>query len=407
MSNFVSTLNPTSFGFFDSDATFQLDADSMVTFVKRKLGDDVLSVELTKRQIWTCFEEAVLEYGNIINQYQLKSELANMLGITTVYSSSIVSGVLSSSVNVTNSYPRRTFEFLMRQAEPYSSYAGLGGSYESYFTYVNVVQGQQDYNLYTDLIRGIGSGSGQPFFETVPPSAQTKLKIWEVMHFNPAAAQHFLLNASNVTNFLANNFNYESYVNSTVFYVLPVFEDILRRGMLDVASRVRRSHYSYQITGPNVRIFPIPTSGPYLVDRIWFRVGVAQNPLAPDYNDSTLTGVSNPSQVPFNNVSYSLINATGRQWIRQYTIATSKEILGLVRRKLKRIPIPNSDLELDGSELVQEGREEKEKLRTEIRELLDSMTYDKLIEIEATKAENINKQLKYIPMPLGKCIVMG
>lgn len=407
MSNFASTINPTSFGFFDSDATFQLDADAIVTFVKRKLGDDVLSVELTKRQIWTCFEEATLEYGNIINQYQLKSELANMLGMTSVFSGSVVNGVLSSSVNVTNMYPRRTFEFLMRQAEPYSSYTGLGGSFESYFAYVNVVEGQQDYNIYRDLIRGVGSGSGQPFFETVPASAQTKLRVWEVMHFNPAAAQHFLLNSSNVTNFLATNFNYESYVNSTVFYVLPVFEDILRRGMLDVATRVRRSHYSYQISGPNIRIFPIPTSGPYLVDKIWFRIGVAQNPLSPDYNDVSLNGVSNPSQVPFSNVTYSLINASGRQWIRQYTLAAAKEVLGLVRRKLKRIPIPNSDLELDGSELVQEAKDEKEKLKTEIKELLDSLTYDKLLETEALKAESINKQLKYIPIPLGKCIVMG
>ena len=58
MTTFLSTINPTPFGFFDSDSTFQSEADSMVLFVKRKLGDDVLSVELTKKEIWTCFEEA-------------------------------------------------------------------------------------------------------------------------------------------------------------------------------------------------------------------------------------------------------------------------------------------------------------------------------------------------------------
>ena len=52
MATFAETTNATPFGVFDSDSDFQSDADSMATFVKRKLGDDVLSVELTKKMIW-------------------------------------------------------------------------------------------------------------------------------------------------------------------------------------------------------------------------------------------------------------------------------------------------------------------------------------------------------------------
>jgi len=61
MATFADTLNPTPFGLFDSDGNFQLEADAMVTFVKRKLGDDILSVELTKKQVWACFEESFSE----------------------------------------------------------------------------------------------------------------------------------------------------------------------------------------------------------------------------------------------------------------------------------------------------------------------------------------------------------
>ena len=50
MTSFNATIGPTPFGFFDSDAAFQGEADAMVTYVKRKLGDDVLSVELTKKE---------------------------------------------------------------------------------------------------------------------------------------------------------------------------------------------------------------------------------------------------------------------------------------------------------------------------------------------------------------------
>ena len=65
MATFTSTTSPTPFGSFDSDSAFQTDADAMKVFVKRKLGDDILSVELTNKQIWACFEESVFEYGKL------------------------------------------------------------------------------------------------------------------------------------------------------------------------------------------------------------------------------------------------------------------------------------------------------------------------------------------------------
>lgn len=398
MSTFAQTVRPTDFSFFDSDTQFQLEADAMVTFVKRSLGDDILSVELTKRMIWSKFEQATLMYGSVINEYQLKSELANMLGMTNVFSGTIVSGVLSSSVSVTSTYPRRTFEFLMRQAEPYSSYAGIGGSYDTMLGYIEMVAGRQDYNIYTEMFRGDGNQSGSLFFSTVPSSSLTKLRVFEIFHFEPFAAQHMLLNASNITNFLATQFNYESYTNSSVFYVLPVFEDVLRRGMLDMAHRVRRSHYSYQLRGRTLRIFPIPTFDLQGQTRIWLRVQTPQDPTNPSFSDSTLAGISNPSQIPFTNITYSSINQMGRNWIRQYTMALCTELLGRVRRKIKKIPIPGADLELDGSDLVNEGKEERIKLLDNLREFLQSLTYDKLIELEAQKAENLNKQLRFIPM---------
>ena len=83
MATFSNTTSPTPFGFFDSESDFSTEADNIVTFVKRKLGDDILSVELTKKQIWGNLEEAVLEYGSILNQYQAKSQLVQFLGMPT------------------------------------------------------------------------------------------------------------------------------------------------------------------------------------------------------------------------------------------------------------------------------------------------------------------------------------
>lgn len=389
MASFVNTVGPTPFGFFDAEASFQSEADSVVTFVKRKMGDDVLSVELTKKEIWACLEEATVEYGTLVNQMQIKSEIANVLGMPT------------GSGDLTNKYPRRTMEYLNRQAEAYASAADLGGSYDDKMCYIDLVGGQQDYNLYTDLIDAV---SGSSVYSS--QAVKSKLRVVEVFHFEPLAAQHFLLNASNMTNFLATNFNYESYVNSSVFYVLPVFEDTLRRMMLETAFRLRRSNYSYQIVGRNLRIFPIPVTD-LQVGRLYVRVALAQDPLNPSYQDDSIYGVSGPQNAPYGVIPYNSITSAGQQWIRQYCLALCRELLGITRDKFKSIPIPGAELTLNGADLVQQGREDKDKMRTELREWLDNFTHDKIMEREASRAESIAKQMQYIPIPLGMSIWTG
>ena len=97
----------------------------------------------------------------------------------------------------------------------------------------------------------------------------------------------------------------------------------------------------------------------------------------------------------------------GRQWIRQYTFALSKEVLGLVRSKFGSIPIPSGDLQLNGADLLSQAQSEKEKLMSNLKEMLDSMTYDKLLEGQAAETGNMQTILKAVPIPLGKVITIG
>lgn len=401
MASFVETISPTAFGFFDTDAAFQAEADSMVKFVKRALGDDILQVELTKKQIWTEFEQACLIYSRLVNEMRTTSDLVNVLGLPT------------GSSDLTNVYPRQTLEFLLRQAEPYASTAGIGGAYDLTLAFFSLQQGKQDYDIYTDLIVANGPNSGSLVIDTLPSGSKTQIRIMELMHFEPLAAQQFLLNASNITNFLATNFNYESYVNSTVFYVLPVFEDVLRRQMLETAFRVRRSNFSYSIIGSKVRIYPIPNSE-FTLGNLFATVQVGQqNPLIDSgstgitFQDDTLFGVNGPQNIPLDNIPYKNITSPGRQWIRQYTLALCRELLGLIRSKFETVPIPNAELRLNGEALVTQGREDKEKLTDQLREFLSGLTRDKLLEREVAVSENVQKQLRMVPMVLGKSIFVG
>lgn len=390
MATFATTPNPTPFGVFDADPQFQADADSMVVFVKRKLGDDVLSVELTKKQIWACFEEAVLEYSRLINESRIKSELVVVLGTPTGS---------SGSVDLSTTYVRQTLEFLMRMSEAYSSYGGYGGSYNLKTGYFDTRAGVQDYDIYADLMSAEVSGSR--LIDTLPSGSQGRLRIMDVMHYEPVAGQS-LVNGSNAANYLASNFNYESYPTNTVFYVLPVFEDVLRRGAMEEAMRVRRSHYSYQITGTKLRLYPSPVGGS--AGHVYVRVAPPQDISAPSwasgsYGDSSMGGVTGPSNAPYGTLKYKDINSPGKQWIRDYCFALCRELLGLIRSKFESIPIPNAEVRLNGDNLVQQARDDKEKLIQQMLDFLASLTRDKLAEVQASLAESIAKQLKYIPIP--------
>ena len=391
MATFANTTNPTPFGFFNDESEFKTEADNIVVFVKRKLGDDVLSVELTKKQIWGNLEEAALEYGSILNQYQAKSQLVQFLGMPT-------GSNLSGSEG---KYPRENLDYLTRFAEPYSFEAGVGGSYNMMSGSIDLEKGRQDYDIYDELKDGQGNLVVSSSMNSAP---RTKVQINEVFHFSPQAAYRFF-DTTSAINYLNNEFSFESFTPETIFYVLPVFEDILRAGQLDLSNRIRRSNYSYEVIGTKIRIFPMPTKDD--PKKLFIRVRFFSDPLNPAYTDETIDGVSNLSDLPFGNLQYNRINSIGRQWIRQYSLALSREQLGLIRSKFASIPIPNANLSLNGTDLVAQGREDKTTLISQLKEMLDTMTYDKLMEVAAARAESIQKQLKYVPMPNGLAIFMG
>lgn len=388
---FNSTTSPTPYGYFDDDSDFPVEADQFAVFAKRKLGEDILSVELTRKMYYGNFEESVLEYSSIINQYQAKSQLLQFMGMPT------------GSYEAAQKYPRENLQYLARFAEPYAMEAGIGGAYNMMSGSIDLVAGQQDYDINTDL----KDSDGNIIFNSGPNTEdgfKTRLKISEIFHFSPQAAYRFF-DTTSAINYLNNEFSFASFTPETIFYVLPVFEDILRAGQLDLSNRVRRSNYSYKIIGSKIRIFPTPTNeNP---QKLFMRVMYNPDPLNPDYEDQTINGVNNLSNVPFGNLIYSKINSIGKTWIRQYALALCKEQLGEIRSKFSSVPIPGADVSLNGSDLLSRGREDKNNLITQLKEMLDTMTYDKLLEVSSTRAELLQKQLKFIPIPNGHSITIG
>ena len=388
MSTFANTLNPTPFGLYDSDLAFQAEADSMILFVKRALGDDVVSVALPKKTIWALFEEAAWEFSRIINEHRLESNYENVLGLPT-----------GSNLD---QYPRETLDHLIRQAEPYAMEAGYQGFQDHVSGSISLEAGKQDYDLLENLVV---DGTSTPLFQTQTSGSFGNMRIMEVFHFSPIAAYRFF-DSTSAINFLNNEFSFESFTPETIFYVLPVFEDLLRAGQMQISQRVRRSNYAYKIRGTHIRLFPTPTGD--FPKKLWVRVMFPPNPLSPSYQDDSLNGINNPADVIYPDLTFSELSTWAKAWIRKYALALCMITLGYIRGKYSSgIPVPTGEVQLNYGDLLAHGREDKIAFTEELKETLKGLTNDAIIEKEANKTDNLMRQLRGIPMPNGYFIVPG
>ena len=61
-------------GFYSTDA-FLSGAASQVAYTHKRLGGDVLDIELTAKNVYNHYEEACLEYSYIVNLHQARNAL--------------------------------------------------------------------------------------------------------------------------------------------------------------------------------------------------------------------------------------------------------------------------------------------------------------------------------------------
>ena len=381
------TSGSTAFGLFDTDAAFIADADRVVKYVAVKLGGGLpgavpvedethVQVELTAKDVYTCFEEACVEYSAIVNANQAKSSLAAFLGSAT--------GTLTGGQN---RYANMSLEWARRQAEPYGEEAYVGGDRHLFSGSIELHAGQQDYDL--SALLGATGSDGLP----------ARVLVRQLFHFSPYASFRFFGTTSAI-NYLNGQFNFQSFTPESVFYLLPVWEDVLRGMQFETSNRVRRSHYSYELHGRDnqLRIFPSPT----VDNRLFLTYNVIDPNDVLNNGDSQSFGVSNLSNIPFGTIPYSTVNSIGRQWIWKMALALCKEVLGLIRRKIGNgnVPIPGGDLSLDGPDLVSDGRGEMDALRAQLRDLLAEMSYERMAAKEADQSENLRRVLAGIPLKI-------
>ena len=143
-------------------------------------------------------------------------------------------------------------------------------------------------------------------------------------------------------------FGWGNYSPGVSFMMMPIYGDILRLQAIEFNDQIRKSAYTFELIHNKIKFFPIPNGANFT--KVWFnyiKKSDRSNPL----KGATGT-VSDYSNVPYNNVIYSNVNDVGKQWIRKYTLALAKEMLGYIRGKYSALPVPNAEVTLNGADLI-------------------------------------------------------
>ena len=361
----------TPFGTFDTDAIFQADAPKIANWCAKRLGYPIQNVELVDESFYSCFEEATAEYAAQVNQFNIRNNLDVLKGVPTGtnYSQKLVEGsILPTLIGISDAY---------------GTLAGVGGNTDIKSGSIDVVSGQQTYDL--DVFASSSEGGNRidvvkVFFEAPPASAR---------FFDPYAG------SGQGTMQMMDEFGFGGMSPASQFVMMPVYQDMLRMQAIEFNDQIRKSAHSFNITNNKLQIFPIPAND----EKMWFEYFVRKEFIENSTNVQSDV-VSDYSNIGYNFIPYSFINDVGKQWIRKYTLALTKELLGAIREKYSSVPIPGSEISLDGAALRAEASNEKDALVEQLRENLDELSRKNQFEIRNNESNFQQEMLRKVPLAI-------
>jgi len=380
-----------------ADDNFVAGAVEQVSYTYRKLGGDVLDIELKTQNVYAAYEEAVLEYGYLVNTHQAKNVLDTLLGRTTGsfdHQGQIISGDELSGSNISLAFPKFQFGYAKRVGDATSTEVGLGGQQAIYSASFNTSTNKQDYDLQS-IISSSAADSDNSTFPYYGKVADRRITVRRVYYKTPHAMWRFYGYYGGL-NVVGNLHQYGQFADDSSFDLIPAWQNKLQAMTFEDSIYTRISHFSYEIKNNRLRIFPpAQVSHP---KKMWVEFSVDEDPWTSTntYRDNT-KGINNMNTLPFENLPFKNINAIGKQWIRRFALALTKEMLGQVRGKFSSIPIPGESVTLNYADLLSQAKEEQDKLREELKTIFDEMVYSKLAEQEAALADNVNKTNATIP----------
>ena len=370
------TIGSTPFGFYDTDVQFQADADRVAKFCAQRLGYPIMEVELQDINFYTAFEMAVTMYGNEIYAYKVRDNILSLEGLPTENITSLNNALITP--NLGN---------IIRLSEQYGAEAGVGGNVTWYSGSVPMKPNVQEYDLDEWAISQSIDGPieiKQVYYQA--PPALTRF-------YDPYAGLGSGFGAANAIN----SFGFGSFSPALNFLMSPVSYDMQVLQQLELSEQIRLSNYSFELINNKLKIFPIPRG----IYNLWIRyIKVEDRLLNSITYPGSGSGITNVSNVPYTNPVYTQMNSIGRSWVFEYTLALCKEMLGYVRGKYDTVPIPNSDVKLNASDLISSAASERTALIERLRAYLDETSNKALLERRKDESDFKLQELSKVPLTI-------
>ena len=370
----TSTFFPgqTPFGFYDYDTNFQVDSDKVAQFCASRLGYPTVDVEMGSGSLYACFEEAVTTYGNELYLYQIRNNFINLEASNT--GSALNQSVINP--NLGN---------VIRLAENYGSEAGSGGNVTWYSGSIPLTASVQEYDLnaWKDTQGITGSIEIKTVFYQNTPAI--------VRYFDPYAGTGY------GSQQLMDVFGFGNYSPAINFLLMPIYYDISVIQAIELSDTVRKSAFTFELINNQLKVFPIPNATGQLFIQ-YIKVDERNAPTTPAFSGSNM--VTDISNVPYENPTYQYINAPGRYWIFEYTLALAKELLGYIRGKYQQVPIPGAEVSLNQQDLISAANTEKAALIEKLRTDLDENSRKMQLQRKAEEANAMKSTLDQVPLPI-------
>lgn len=366
--------------------------------VRVALGAPIRSIELTDDQLCALLEIAIGDYAEKVQNWVLETQWLNVQGKNTIQFQN--PNELAYAMTV------RTMDWSRNYSYWFSREVGLQqrGSYELKKDFFQVEKGKQVY--------------------VIPKGRE----INKVMYVTPSTTKAALYgNLGTLDTGIGGGFgqygNMGNGMGITGFYIGSAYDTALMSVDLKYKNSLLRGDLAYKVTaGPDgthlVHLMSTPGS-PNMVGGIaaddtwgwnkysncyvWYTYYDVSDGTEEDIDKCRIENrddvVLTPDQVPFESMSYDLMNYPTQQIIRKLLIAEAKITLGNIRGAFSGVvKIPNAEATLDYRLFLDQGKDEKEKTLSELSERLTRMTPWELMKNQNEMNDQLMKVLKQKPL---------
>ena len=374
------------------------DVKHLFHLVRVALGAPIRAIELTDDQLCALLEIAIGDYAEKVQNWVLETQWLNVQGKNTIQFQN--PNELAYAMTV------RTMDWSRNYSYWFSREIGLQqrGSYELKKDFFQVEKGKQVY--------------------VIPKGRE----INKVMYVTPSTTKAALYgNLGTLDTGIGGGFgqygNMGNGMGITGFYIGSAYDTALMSVDLKYKNSLLRGDLAYKVTaGPDgthlVHLMSTPGSpnmvggvaaddtwgwNKYSNCYVWYTYYDVSDGTEEDIDKCRIENrddvVLTPDQVPFESMSYDLMNYPTQQIIRKLLIAEAKITLGNIRGAFSgSVKIPNAEMTLDYRLFLDQGKDEKEKTLSELSERLTRMTPWELMKNQSEMNDQLMKVLKQKPL---------